>query len=178
MRTAVEMRGEEEGRSASGHFPWGRASGPGYGDWRWGGRHPLYIETQPRSLLAAGFPRSLALSQPTAQMPAVLVPSTCLGQERNEDVGNSGTLLPPTPLSGRTVHLPALKSQTESGDQEARTSSGTTVSQAPLLLPQGPSHEVAALGSILVYLTLIPVPISIPPVWPSCQLSRSLQSPA
>lgn len=104
--------------------------------------------------------------------------STCLGQERNEDVGNSGTFLPPTPFSGRTVHSPALKSQTESGDQEARTSSGTTVPQAPLLLPQGPSHEIAALGSILVYLTLIPVPISIPPVWPSCQLSRSLQSPA
>lgn len=174
MRTAVEVRGEEEGRSASGHFPWGSVPGPGYGDWRWGGRHPSYTETQPRSLFAAGFPRPLAPSQPAAQMPALLVPSTCLGQKRNEDVGNSGTLLPPTPLSGRTVHSPALKSQTESGDQEARTSSGTTVPQAPRLLPQDPSHEVAALGSILVYLALVSVPIPIPPVWPSCQLSRSL----
>ena len=40
--------------------------------------------------------------------------------------------------------------------------------------PQDPSHEVAALGSILVYLALVSVPIPIPPVWPSCQLSRSL----
>ena len=55
-----------------------------------------------------------------------------------------------------------------------RTSSGTTVPQAPRLLPQDPSHEVAALGSILVYLALVSVPIPIPQVWPSCQLSRSL----
>ena len=79
MRTAVEVRGEEERRSESGHFPWGSVPGPGYGDWRWGGRHPSYTETQPRSLLAAGFPRPLAPSQPAAQMPALLVPSTCLG---------------------------------------------------------------------------------------------------
>lgn len=88
-------------------------------------------------------------------------------------------LLSPAPLPKGIVHTLALKSQPESGGQEARGQQGNKCAlrlPASHSGPPGPSHEVAALGSILVYLALTPGPIA--PLWPSCQLSGTLQSPA
>lgn len=85
------------------------------------------------------------------------------------------------PCPGESLTPHALKSQPESGGQEAQVQAGDNcalTTPSHILLHSGPSHEVAALGSILVYLALGPIPVPVPQVRPSCQLSGSLQSPA
>lgn len=81
-------------------------------------------------------------------------------------------LAPPT----RIAPLPALTFQPGSGGQKVQEHTGEQPRLSPSPLPSlprcNPSHEVTALGSILMHLALIS------PVWPSRQLSRSLQSPA
>lgn len=81
------------------------------------------------------------------------------------------------PCPGDLLTPPALMSQPELRGQEARVQAGGQLfpSNPPHTVPHsGPSHEIAALGSVLVYFTLIPVA----PVRPSSQLGGSLQSPA
>lgn len=77
---------------------------------------------------------------------------------------------------GESLPQPALESLPESGGQESGAAGDWLCPhRTPYTLPHpGPSHEVAALGSILVYLALGPGPS----VRPACQLSRSLQSTA
>lgn len=81
-------------------------------------------------------------------------------------------LAPPT----RIAPLPALPFQPGSGGQKVQEHTGEQPCLSPSPLPSlprcNPSHEVTALGSILMHLPLIS------PVWPSRQLSGSLQSPA
>jgi len=141
------------------------------------GRHSSSTETQPRSLLDASFPKPPAPSQLLTQMPALLAPSTSCGEEGDEGVGNDGTLCLQVPGPGELLTQPALKFQPVRGSGGQGAGRGTIVpfTTPPDTLPlPGSSHEVATLGSILVYLAFIP----IPPVWPSCQLSGALQSPA
>lgn len=141
------------------------------------GRYHSYTETQLRSLLDASFPNPAASFQLLAQMPALLIPSTSCGEEGDEGVGNDGTLCLQVPGPGELLTQPALKFQPVRGSGGQGAGRGTIVpfTTPPDTLPlPGSSHEVATLGSILVHLAFIP----IPPVWPSCQLSGSLQSPA
>lgn len=141
------------------------------------GRHSSYTETQPRSPLDASFPKPPALSQLPSQMPALLAPSASYGEEGGESVGNDATLCLQVPCPGELLTQPALKFQPVRGSGSQGAGRGTTVpfTTPPDALPlPGSSHEVATLGSILVYLAFVPIPA----VGPSCQLSGSLQSPA
>lgn len=70
-----------------------------------------------QSLLAASFPNPPAPSW--TQVPALLTPSASCREEGNEDVGNGGTLCLRPSCPGELLTQPALKSQPESGDQEA-----------------------------------------------------------
>lgn len=123
------------------------------------GRHPSCTETQPRSPLDASFPNPLAPSQLPAQMPVLLVPSTCLGEELNEDVGNGGTLLPPASLPRRTAHSPTLKSQPESGGQEAGGQQGDNCAYT---FPPQSAH-----GALHMRLQLLALALCISPSFPA-----------
>lgn len=113
------------------------------------------------------------------EMPVLPAPLTSHAEEKDEVVGLGGLLSPPAPVCQIThsnhPEIPPTESRGEENQVQAEGQAGALPHAALCPAPHpGPSHEVATLGSILVYLALSPRPS----VWPTRQLGRSLQSPA
>lgn len=144
------------------------------GVWREGTLHRLSLHRSHCLMPASPAPSPAQLP---AQMPVLLASSTSRGEDGDEDMGNGGTLLPSAPLPRRIAPLACseVSARVRRSGGQVQQGNRCALSAPPYALPHpGPSHEVAALGSILVYLALGPGP----PVRPARQLRRSLQSTA